>query len=916
MPKQYLEIDSTYRNRNLFPNPASFTIQTNLYNTETTRLNAVDPVCDDASIVSYEIKELNFQNIELVPLTNKSGEMLILDLKAGGNGSLQPTKNYYYGATIRVDVPAQSSRVLSYEYQQDNRCIIKPETRLVVTSTSNITIISPTNNVNEFFIPNGPHSVYFVGHLLHLRPSNFFIPIVSHDIERSVVKIILDDSFMSSFIITPPRFGEIRKKQPMISEQQMDYLNLNPITASISATSFPFKKLLDISNVQVGDFVERLYTTTFTGDALINNARQIQLDSIASDLQNAYVGGILRLIANSGPNEFSEDKIIVDYTSAKVVTIESDIVFFLTNGITSCKYKIFQPTESKRITKIINETLNADDVINPGGGNPQTIDIINNSNASIESGFYKDFYITNAASQYGYIIDHKVIKTSQVLINTLTVNPEFTINTNDTIQIHSCKLGSPFKASPFAKSKEFNYNALFTLNGHTDDVLCVAFNHDGTKIASGSSDFDVKIWDVATEALDFTLVHTAGVTSVAFNHDGTKIASGSSDFDVIIWDVATQTLDYTLTGHTGDVNSVAFNHDGTKIASGSSDFDVIIWDDATQLLDFTLTGHTDIVFSVAFNHDGTRIVSGSRDNTVIIWDASTGTILNALTNHTDDVNSVAFNHDGTKIASGSRDNTVKIWNVAPLQLLFTLTGHTEPVTSVAFNHDGTRIASGSNSGDLKIGDVLNGIFIATFEGEDSLFSVDFNHDGTRIALGSEGNEVQVLDATPSDVFNSFSIIKFTRDNRVFMRGGTDHTRTVIDEFEITLTNLILPNRPLKCSKGGYITEYPYVYVRFSNPAIFKPNYFLSNSPHTEGVTFRVPITNFVDDQTTDFVTLVAGDMTYTTMFTFSEDIHFEVTLPDGSIFETIETDFFSPLSSNTNLQISAFFEIRKLNNLS
>ena len=146
-----------------------------------------------------------------------------------------------------------------------------------------------------------------------------------------------------------------------------------------------------------------------------------------------------------------------------------------------------------------------------------------------------------------------------------------------------------------------------------------------------------------------------------------------------------------------------------------------------------------------------------------------------------------------------------------------------------------------------------------------------------------------------------------------MKGGTDHLRTVVDEFDITLTNLILPNRPLKCSKGGFITEYPYVYVRFSNPAIYKPNYFLSNSNHTEGVNFRVPITNFVDDQTTDFVTLISGDMTYNTMFTFSENIEFEVTLPDGSIFETIDADFLSPLSPNSNLQISAFFELNKVN---
>ena len=203
----------------------------------------------------------------------------------------------------------------------------------------------------------------------------------------------------------------------------------------------------------------------------------------------------------------------------------------------------------------------------------------------------------------------------------------------------------------------------------------------------------------------------------------------------------------------------------------------------------------------------------------------------------------------------------------------------------------------------------------TFDYENPVLSVAFElgklYPQPKIVFGgSVNNNVNLwYFDKPTD---SFSVLGFSRDNRVFMKGGTDQTRTVVDEFEITLVNLALPNRPLKSSKGGFITEYPFVYVRFTNPAIFKPNYFFSNSPHTEGVTFRVPITNFVSDETTDFVTLVTRDMTYTTVFTFLEDLQFEVTLPDGSIFETIDSDFFSPRSPNTNLQISAFFEIKKI----
>ena len=73
-------------------------------------------------------------------------------------------------------------------------------------------------------------------------------------------------------------------------------------------------------------------------------------------------------------------------------------------------------------------------------------------------------------------------------------------------------------------------------------------------------------------AVEQTLVgYTGYVWSVAFNHDGTKIVSGSGDQKVCIWDAATGAVEQTLVGHTGSVLSVAFNHDGTKIVSGSGD---------------------------------------------------------------------------------------------------------------------------------------------------------------------------------------------------------------------------------------------------------------------------------------------------------------------------------------------------------
>ena len=59
--------------------------------------------------------------------------------------------------------------------------------------------------------------------------------------------------------------------------------------------------------------------------------------------------------------------------------------------------------------------------------------------------------------------------------------------------------------------------------------------------------------------------------SVAFNVNGTILASGSSDLTIKLWNVETKTEIATLKGHIHYVNSVAFNTKGTILASGSDD---------------------------------------------------------------------------------------------------------------------------------------------------------------------------------------------------------------------------------------------------------------------------------------------------------------------------------------------------------
>jgi WD40 repeat protein len=149
-----------------------------------------------------------------------------------------------------------------------------------------------------------------------------------------------------------------------------------------------------------------------------------------------------------------------------------------------------------------------------------------------------------------------------------------------------------------------------------------AYSPDGKWLAGwdpwGTS---VVLWDTR----DFRQVaswpgHTGWLNAVAFDRDGKRLVSASSDRTVRVWDTATGQCLRTFAGHTGPVFSAVFHPDGKRVASAGRDRAILIWDPTGDQEGVRLSGHTTYVWSLAFSPDGKTLASGSGDSTVRLWD--------------------------------------------------------------------------------------------------------------------------------------------------------------------------------------------------------------------------------------------------------------------------------------------------------
>ena len=131
------------------------------------------------------------------------------------------------------------------------------------------------------------------------------------------------------------------------------------------------------------------------------------------------------------------------------------------------------------------------------------------------------------------------------------------------------------------------------------------------------------------------------------------------------------------------------------------------------------------------------------------------------------------------------------------------------------------------------------------------------------------------------------------------------------DYELELLWLSVPNQILDVGYGGTLDRYPYIYCSlYTGITNTTQQVLYSNNPYTSKVLFKVPVNEYFGD--TSFITLKDSKAKQTIYFDPSQDLFFELTLPDGTIISFNEYDNMPPYPPNPFLQINILVSMKKL----
>lgn len=298
--------------------------------------------------------------------------------------------------------------------------------------------------------------------------------------------------------------------------------------------------------------------------------------------------------------------------------------------------------------------------------------------------------------------------------------------------------------------------------GHTGEVLAVAFSSSGDHLISGGTDGTVRFWRIprspGTDGLvtgeEERCVHPSReeVQAVALSTDGSTAAVGRADGVLVVWDLNNGKERRRFTQE-GQVYCLTLSADGEQLAANHAASGAVLWNTVKGEISHLLG--SGVIASLAFSTDGRSLAAGYQQGRLVMWDTRRGTEIRVfpgqerpLPGQASSVLSVCFSIDGRQLASGGTDNTVRIWDTETGRQASTAKGHGDSVTAVAFDADGKRLISGGADNTVRLWETATGRgLIPEREPAVPLTCASLAPDGRMLAVVQASDRISLWDTS-------------------------------------------------------------------------------------------------------------------------------------------------------------------------
>ena len=150
--------------------------------------------------------------------------------------------------------------------------------------------------------------------------------------------------------------------------------------------------------------------------------------------------------------------------------------------------------------------------------------------------------------------------------------------------------------------------------------------------------------------------HRSGITTLAFDKSGVRLASGSQDTDIIVWDLVAEVGLFKLRGHKNQVTGLQFIHPEDIHPEDAQD---AVLDDENEEVSAVTNGHSEIGES----HAG-FILTTSKDALIKLWDlGSQHCIETHVAQRNGECWAMAVNMKSDGCITAGNDGELRVWTI-------------------------------------------------------------------------------------------------------------------------------------------------------------------------------------------------------------------------------------------------------------